>query len=143
MMCMCSVPWCIVHVSVSSSFVNLQDVFEGLSKNGQMSGVHNFESQGSGYFYGTVKDVHLAILTAVTATPLQVHVSLLELGMCLFGAWCTASCSHSFIHAEWLHEEWLHEEWLHEWLHGFTHSCSVLRGSSHYTSLSLVPSSWG
>ena len=42
-MCMCSVPWCIVHVSVSSSFVNLQDVFEGLSKNGQRSGVHNYE----------------------------------------------------------------------------------------------------
>ena len=44
MMCMCArVPWCIVHVSVSSSFVNLQSVFEGLSKNGQRSGVHNYE----------------------------------------------------------------------------------------------------
>ena len=78
--------------------VNLQDVFEGLSKNGQRSGVHNFESQGSGYFYGTIKDVHLAILTAVTATPLQVHVSLLELGTCLFGVRCTAARSRVLVY---------------------------------------------
>ena len=81
-------------------------------------GVHNFESQGSGYFYGTVKDVHLAILTAVTATPLQVHVSLLELGTWYMSIRCAVySCTQP--------------------------STSVPCGSSRYTSLSLVPSSWG